>query len=652
MKNLSIKVRLMILALIPIMVIVALSTGKIVFDMGIKENLSVTKHRIEEVESLANAIHYLQIERGLSVGFVSSGGARGGNKLSKIRSKVDTAIDEIKTVYAKTNGDISVLNNLSRLSIKRSSIDSFSMSESEVGLYYAKNINTMLMATIEVTSFMDDKDSRNMVQAYIHLAYAKENLGRMRAILNGAFTRDNFSQGRYFTFGAVSDSYDVNIKQFKMLSGHNLLDFYKDTFRGEAVDKFFTMKEIAKTKGMKGGFGIDSNIWFSYATDSIDMLRKVELELYKHIHESIEGKITEASFNIMALMIGLVVGIILFALIILYLIKISVNNPIEHFKVTLVNIGESHNLTIRANEDAPKEISEMAQSFNRLLVNLRDLIETSKKSSSENASISHELSTTAIGVGENVEKSVIVIDETTKKARGIKDEITQAIGDANESKKEILRANNNLDLARDEIVALTQKVQGSAHLEVELAQKMQTLSSEANEVKSILEIISDIAEQTNLLALNAAIEAARAGEHGRGFAVVADEVRKLAERTQKSLTEINATINIIVQSIIDVSVQMSSNSEDIQKLSGNASEVEIKINESVVIVKDAVRASDKTVNDFEKTGRDVEFIVSQVSEINEISFNNARNVEEIAAAAEHLNSMTDELHAKLEVFRT
>jgi methyl-accepting chemotaxis protein len=294
----------------------------------------------------------------------------------------------------------------------------------------------------------------------------------------------------------------------------------------------------------------------------------------------------------------------------------------------------------------------MAQSFNSLIGTLKDLIETSKQSSSENASISHELSTTAMGVGENVEKSVLVIDEATKKANDIKDEIANAIIDAQESKKDIIKANDNLNLARDEIVALTSKVQDSAHLEVELSHRMQTLSSEANEVKNVLEIISDIADQTNLLALNAAIEAARAGEHGRGFAVVADEVRKLAERTQRSLTEINATINVIVQSIMDVSTQMNSNSEDIQKLSENASEVEIKINQSVAIVEDAVRASDKTVNDFEKTGKDVDFIVSQVSQINEISSKNARNVEEIAAAADHLNSMTDELHAKLETFRT
>ncbi|MDQ1341262.1 MAG: methyl-accepting chemotaxis protein, partial [Campylobacterota bacterium] len=352
------------------------------------------------------------------------------------------------------------------------------------------------------------------------------------------------------------------------------------------------------------------------------------------------------------LIVDSLVLLVIIIIITIFLVNKSVVYPIEKFKKTLLDIGNNKNLTLSVDENAPLELSQMAKSFNNLMKELKDLIETSKTSSSENASISHELSTTAMGVGENVEKSVSVIDEATKKASNIKEEIQKAITDAIESKKEIIKANDNLSLARNEIVSLTNKVQSSAELEIELSQRMQTLSNDANEVKNILGIISDIADQTNLLALNAAIEAARAGEHGRGFAVVADEVRKLAERTQKSLTEINATINVIVQSIMDVSGQMSSNSDEVQELAHTASDVEKKINESVAIVNNAVKASDKTVNDFEKTGKDVEFIVSQVVQINEISSKNARNVEEIAAAADHLNSMTDELHAKLETFRT
>jgi methyl-accepting chemotaxis protein len=336
----------------------------------------------------------------------------------------------------------------------------------------------------------------------------------------------------------------------------------------------------------------------------------------------------------------------------IFAVNVSIIKPINKFKETLLSIGDNKNLTLKVDEDAPLELSQMAQSFNRLMSSLKDLIETSKQSSSENAAISHELSTTAMGVGTNVEKSVTVVNAATQKAVGINNEIKNAIIDAQESKNEIITANKNLNEARSEVITLTSKVQESAELEIELAHRMNTLSGEAAQVKNVLEVISDIADQTNLLALNAAIEAARAGEHGRGFAVVADEVRKLAERTQKSLVEINATINVIVQSIGDVSGQMSANSEDIQALANSASDVEKKINQTVAIVNEAVKASDRTVRDFEKTGTDVQSIVTQITQINDISSQNARNVEEIAAAADHLNAMTDDLHAKLETFRT
>ncbi len=335
-----------------------------------------------------------------------------------------------------------------------------------------------------------------------------------------------------------------------------------------------------------------------------------------------------------------------------FLISTQFKSAINKVQEYINYISENKDLTTTLDVTTKDEIGMISKDLNGLIGSLRELIDSTKNSSTENASISHELSTTALNVGTNVEKSVSVVDDATQKAQKIKNEILSAVADAGESKHDIIKANENLDEARDEIIKLTSQVQQSAELEVELADKMQTLSHDANEVKSVLEVISDIADQTNLLALNAAIEAARAGEHGRGFAVVADEVRKLAERTQKSLTEINATINVIVQSIIDVSGQMGTNSQEIQKLSDQASEVETKINTSVAIVNAAVNASDKTVNDFEQTAKNVEEIVEDVSKINEISSNNARNVEEIAAAADHLNSMTDDLHAQLETFRT
>jgi methyl-accepting chemotaxis protein len=353
------------------------------------------------------------------------------------------------------------------------------------------------------------------------------------------------------------------------------------------------------------------------------------------------------------LIIALIVASLFFAFIATIFFIREIFTPLETLRNKIADlVSGDKDLTKRLERKVGNEFGDAADEVNKFTEMIQATVNEVKSLGHQNKEIANEIEMASHVIREGTQHEQAIVEKTSAKSEDIQDILNETIDAAAQTQEKILAAEEELSSAKESLATLSNEVSTFVETETELLEELSSLKNNADQVKDVLNIIREIAEQTNLLALNAAIEAARAGEHGRGFAVVADEVRKLAERTQRGLGEIDISVSTIVQSINDVSDKMAYNAKNIEALADVSADVEAKINITTEAMDSSTQVANKSKEDSLEMSEKLKEIIQHISDIETLSTANKTSVSSIESDLEKLVSVASSLQATIDEFKS
>ena len=343
---------------------------------------------------------------------------------------------------------------------------------------------------------------------------------------------------------------------------------------------------------------------------------------------------------------------VLCALLAIGAIYLKVIPPLREVRAALEEIGSGDgDLTRRVRYVSADEVGEIVTAFNRFIEVLHDLISRVVQQAAQLSEAATELERIGQHSRENVERQHLEIEQVATAINEMSVTVQEVSRNTSEAAGEAKRVDESAREGRD---VVSQAIEAIRALAAELEQTgrvVQELEANSSSIGTVLEVISEIAGQTNLLALNAAIEAARAGEHGRGFAVVADEVRTLAHRTQQSTEEIRQIIERLQAGAKEAVEVMRRGRERAQESVDRSAQADEALQIITTGVSNMAMLNTQIATAAEEQSTVAEEIDRNVTSIAQLSARSREASEEVAASAIRLRSLADALQEAVGVFR-